>query len=519
MPVGSRKKGEGRAQLVEGVGRCSNMSKSRAFWCAALPLGMAMGCDPHLALPAGDAGGGGGGAGVEVTLDPPTGLDTAPRVLRARVAVVGHVLDPGLVALVHGSVSPAELREVARQKLSAALTRRVVAALTWAEGDAVVLAPTVALEPGASYTLAVGRPQEAISLTVAPEDALPVLARVWPPSDRAGGGFAVWCGDAPLPRFDAPVSLSPGTLPGWIRGGAVSAGAGERCLRLESTHPEDMGARVAPPLLTAAAEPAVRVRLDPTPIRASGAPASVVALICEGNEVPFGPGCARLADDRLYGRSPDAPVLWAVAGAGVDAVIPAAAGDPFVITGLPPSTDVTLDVAAVDARGAILRVLLTGATLAPMPHVIINEVLARPLGTRPRQEWVEIVNDGPASAELDGYALADDHGDTTLPPATLAPGAYALLVDDAFVEQDGVDPDPAPGTLLVRVPHLGKHGLSKSGEALVLRDGAGHVVSSFPATPKPKAGRSVARRAPAAPDALPSAFALATPSPGRRNTW
>jgi hypothetical protein len=499
------------------------MSQFRAWWPAALLMGAAMGCDPRLTIPdiggAPSSGQGGGAAGVQVTLEPPAALDAAPPVLRVRVTAGGDALDPGLLALVSGSVGPAQLLEVARGKVSATLAKRVVPALAWAEDGAVVLAPTTALEPGASYTLAIGDRLDTVALTTAPLGGVPLLSRVWPPADGAAGDFAVWCGDARLPRFDAAASLAPGALPGWIRRGAVTAGAGERCLRFEPSQEGDADAHVAPPLVSAAADPSVQVRLDPSPIGATGAPSSVVALACEADEIAFGPGCVKLADDRLYGRSPAAPVLWAVAGAGVDAVFAAWAGDPFVISGLPPSTDVTLDVAAVDARGTVLRMLLTAATLAPMPHMIINEVLANPLGPEPQQEWVEIVNDGPAPAVLDGYTLTDSGGDTALPPATLAPGAFALLVNQAFAEQDGLDAAPAPGTLLLRVPHLGKGGLSNAGEALVLSDGSGSVVSRFPARPAPKAGFSVARRTPAAPDARSLSFARAAPSPGRTNVW
>jgi hypothetical protein len=491
------------------------MFRAVARW--ALLMGPALGCDPRLPeAPGGASGQGGGEAGVQVTLEPPSPLDAAPRALRVRVAVAGQALDPGLVALVHGPVGPGQLREVAQQKVSMALAARVVPALTWSEDGAVVLAPTTALEAGEKYTLAVGELLEVVAITAATADPVPLLPRVWPPQEGGAGAFAVWCGDARLPRFDAAASLSPGGLPGRILRGAVDAGAGERCLRFEPSRQGD-GAYVAPPLATASADPSVRVLLDPGLIQGSGAPSAVVATACEADEIAFGPGCARLADDRLYGRSPAAPVLWAVAGAGADAVFAAGAGDPFVISGLPPSTDVTLDVAAVDARGTVLRMLLTATTLAPMPHLIINEVLANPLGPEPQQEWVEIVNDGPAPAALDGYVLADGGGETLLPPATLAPGAFALLVNEAFAAEDGSDAAPAPGTTILRVPHLGKNGLSNAGEALALRDGGGAVVSRFPASPKPKAGLSVARRFAAAPDGLPAAFALAAPTPGRTN--
>jgi hypothetical protein len=212
-------------------------------------------------------------------------------------------------------------------------------------------------------------------------------------------------------------------------------------------------------------------------------------------------------------------LLWAVAGAGTDTVVATGPGDPFLIVGLPPSSPVALDVAAVDAGGRVARASFWAITLPPRPHVVINEALAWPLGPSPDQEWVEIVNDGPAPASLGGYLLLVGSGATPLPVATLKPGAFALVVDDSYLAAGGPDVEPAPGTLLLRVPHLGKKGLSHTGVALTLLDGDGNTVSSFPAKPKPKQGSSVARKVPSAPDALASSFALATPSPGRTNTW
>jgi len=274
-----------------------------------------------------------------------------------------------------------------------------------------------------------------------------------------------------------------------------------------------------PPPEAASVDASVLVRLDPQPLQVNTEPLPLVTAACASDEVSFGPGCVTVADDRLYGRSPAVPLLWAVAGSGVDAVIAAAAGDPFVITGLPPSTAVALDVATVDIGGAVGRTVFKAITLPPQPHVVLNEVLAYPLGSRPDQEWVEIVNDGPAPAVLGGYVLTVGSGATPLPAATLAPGAFALIVDDGYVAADGTDVEPAPGTLLLRVPHLGKEGLSSEGEVFTLLDAGARVISSFPAKPKPKQGSSVARRTPSAPDALPDSFALAAPSPGRTNGW
>jgi hypothetical protein len=459
-----------------------------------------------------------------VTLDPPAHPGAAPPVLRVRVQAPGQQVDPDRLLLVHGPVGPGQLREITQGKLSAALTKRVVPAMTWADPDGgeAVLAPTTPLDRGEHYTLAAGDLEATAEIEVATADAMPLLPRIWPPEAGATATFGLWCGEAPLPRIDSATTLEPEGPTGRLRTGAVAAGAGGRCVRFEARSGEDevvSGAWVPPPVAWTALDPSVGVRLDPRPLHTGGSPSPVMPLSCQADERAFGPGCVRVGDDRLYGRSPAAPALWAVAGAGTDQVFSTSPGDPFVIAGLPPSTDVTLDVAVIDDRGATLRALFQATTAAARPHVVLNEVLANPLGPEPDQEWVEIVNDGPAPASLEGYTLLDAGGETPLPPVTLDPGAMALIVNESFVAADGVDPAPAPGTLILRVTRLGKNGLSNAGEPLTLLDGTGAVVSRFPALPRPKAGRSVARRAPAAPDALPGSFDLAAPSPGRTNGW
>jgi hypothetical protein len=452
-------------------------------------------------------------------------LDGAPRVLRLRVELAGFPLDPTRLVLVEGILGSRQLHELEKQKPSAALAKRFVEALTWSElPDREVLAPVAPLQAGQVYTVAMGDVPAALTMTVAATDTVPLLGRVWPPAGGSGTtAFAVWCGDAAVPGVDTAAVPAPGGFPGRIRSGAVSAEAGKRCLRFEATDPggavDGGSVETVPPPEVTSIDASVVVRLDPQPLRVNAVPLPLVRATCTPDEVSFGPGCVTVADDRLYGRSPEVPLLWAVAGSGADAVIAAAAGDPFAITGLPPSTAIALDVATVDIGGAVTRTMFGATTLPPQPHVVLNEVLAYPLGPRPDQEWVEIVNDGPAPAVLDGYVLTVGSGATPLPAATLAPGAFALIVDDAYAAAGGADVEPAPGTLLLRVPHLGKKGLSSAGEVFTLLDAGAKVVSSFPAKPKPKQGSSVARRMPSAPDALPNSFALAAPSPGRTNPW
>jgi hypothetical protein len=149
--------------------------------------------------------------------------------------------------------------------------------------------------------------------------------------------------------------------------------------------------------------------------------------------------------------------------------------------------------------------------------VVLNEVLANPVGPEPYQEWVELYNDGQIETSLAGYRILDIGGETVLPDVLLPAGQFGVVVSEKFVEDDEVDVAPPPGALLVRVPALGKSGLSNSGELLRLVDPKGQTISRFPALPKPKAGQSVSRRTPDAPDGVSSSFAITEPTPGLRN--
>lgn len=496
------------------------MTLTKSLWAAGATLLLA-GCDYDLpsSLSRGRRGSGGGGGGaVVVRVEPDAPLDAVPRAVRFHVSA-GSLLDPEAIALVRGRVGPGQLRDIGRRDPSETLRERFVPSIAWRDGDTVVLAPQTLLDPKEAYTLAVGEAAESFDVRAAPMDARPVLARVWPPPEIAPGeAFAVWCGDAPLPLVDAPVSLDPGGQRGYLRRGAVEGGAGARCVRFDVTPgAAKPGSPGIPPPLVTSLDGSVALALDPSPILSGGGVSPMPSIPCDPDEAAFGPGCARFADDRLFARSPGAALLWAIGGPGVDAVIAVGAGDPFTVAGLLPSTELTLDVAAVDPRGTRVRMLTSAVTEPPMPHVILNEALANPLGPEPVSEWVEIVNDGQAPADLDGYSLTDGGGKTALPKATLAPGGYALIVNEGYVEDNGLDPRPPQGALILRVPHLGKNGLANAGEPLALSDAQGNIVSRFPALPKPKAGMSVARRAPISPDAPSSSWAVAAPTPGVAN--
>lgn len=525
---------------------------SAAIVAATLLVLVASACQPSLPSPS-PADGTAVSPATEphATLEPDSPFEDAPRVLRVHVVPSpGDVVDLARLFFVRGHVGPAHVRQVENDDLSAALTERILPAVIFARDGAGVLAPLVALEPGATYGVLSGDPPLGFDLHVSKADPAPLLDRVWPPPDAADAGpFAIFCGDAPLALAPSRVELDPVALPAAVLLGAA-ARIGATCLRIDAQsaalpisadtsgasgagpsnsgadtsasagvdRSSDVLAAIPPPFVTSLDGAPIRLVPSAIPLASAPSPAAVAKRACGPSEVPFGPGCARVEDDRLLVATPDAPLLWAVRTAsGAETIRATAPSEPWVLLGLAPSTQVDLEVGVVDVLGQVSVSTVTVATAAPMAHVLLSEVLANPLGAEPDQEWVELYNDGLAAADLTGFTLADIGGVTALPPAELPPGAFALVVNDAFVEDDELDPPPAKGTLLLRVPKLGKTGLKNDGEPLKLLDPAGAVVSRLPATPKVKAGQSLARVSPSAPDGEPASFETGNPSPGAPN--
>jgi len=138
-----------------------------------------------------------------------------------------------------------------------------------------------------------------------------------------------------------------------------------------------------------------------------------------------------------------------------------------------------------------------GGIVAEERKLSIAEVRADPLGPEPAQELVELLNYGTVPIALDGLSLGD-RLDAVAPPisttALLGPSARALLVADAFDGHEPSELQPPAGALLVRVgTSLASGGLRNSGEALYLRDPAGHRLSASPAHPSPRPGVCIVR--------------------------
>lgn len=256
-------------------------------------------------------------------------------------------------------------------------------------------------------------------------------------------------------------------------------------------------------------------------------PTTFVAPVDPAPEAPScGPGeqalewgCVLVEDDRVLVRGGAEPSLW-VSDASQGAWFALEAQGIGVVKGLLPDRAYDLDLVVHFPRSAPIRQTLSVRTGAPKERIVINEVLADPLGDEATQEWVELYNEGLLKVNIEGWRLEDDGGSVVLPSAWIAPGGYALLVNETYDAKAVQDPVPEPNVSLVRLPRLAKSGISNQGETLRLRDKSDMVVSTFPGTPKPAPGVSVARGAPWQADGDPATFGLhAAPgaSPGAAN--
>jgi hypothetical protein len=432
-----------------------------------------------------------------VGVEPDGTLEAAPPIVRLRVSPAADDL-----YLVAGELGSAHLGQLARGEPSNALAERFVPAARWREGDELVIAPLTALAPG-PYAIARASTRQVTTLVVGDDDAVPLLEAVWPPEGI--GRQAWWCG-AELPPFTLTARLGEGV--------DVEVERREGCavLRLPAGLEPDV-VLAPPPAITAGG--AVLARIEPVALSVAAEVPAIEPLACAEGTVAVGPACARVFDDRLELAVPEAPLLWVLATTGQ--IEPRARGGSVWVHPLLPSSAVSLVWSAIDLAGETLSGSVLIETRAPMAHLVLNEVLANPIGPEPAQEWIELYNDGVAAAELAGYVLEDLGGETTLPAARVEPGGHVLVVNAEYDAAFEYDVPPVRGALVVRVEQLGKGGLNNQGEPLKLVAADGSVVSRFPMLPKPKSGLSIGRRWPRAADDDPEAFAVQTPTPGAGN--
>lgn len=401
--------------------------------------------------------------------------------------------------VIEGSVSQISLNKLAQGELTSTLSARVVPAAAYATSIGWRLRPRAPLLTGQMYSIvsAYGLHGE---LTVGPASNQ-YLARLWPPvSDSVGSLLGIYCGtSAPaeaseihLDGSDVRARLVPGLDDSGLKLG--------RCVRLQWGPIEELPVQPPPNFSL--------YGFDPATIPVGPIPEHPAAVACRNGEAPFGPGCAIGDSGRIIVRPPPGSTLWALGWKSKSHLQIVRDGERFVIPDLGAERSVELSLTVFDAAGRSQSSQEVLQLPAPSPRIIINEVLANPVGSEPAQEWVELFNAGTLDGNLSGMAVNDSEKGEVLPSTTLHPGQYALVVRNDFdVELPGDVPLAGP-VVLVRVAQLGHSGLSNSGEVLTLSDSNGSVVSRFPAMAAKTPGFSVARRALWSLDDDPSAFSV-----------
>lgn len=463
--------------------------------------------------------------GIEVSFEPPASPSGVAPISRVHLRLP-EIGSPQGAILVSGSLSKSQLRDISRGTISKTVGERRVEALIWRDLDdprTIVTAPLSSLLPGETYTLALAQPSTELSFLVAQAET-ETWRRIWPlPMDAASSAnFIIYCGDEAISLSPTRVLAEPGSIAGTIESGIGSEILdAPSCLRWDADQGQDAaGPHLLPPAIELG--DGRLIALEPTPLIGSGKAPGLEPLPCPAAEIPLGPSCVEVDDDRIIVRPSYWSALWAVRAGDASIVQLALEGARFPLRPLPPSSLVEAQAVAIDAAGRIIEAEATIETKPARAHLVINEVMAAPKGPEPAQEWIEILNDGSESADLGDYQLDIAGFSVDLPSYPLEPGAFALIVSEAYVLGEGSDAPPASGTYLLRVPKLGNRGLTNSGQVISLLDKEGAVVSRFSATPKPQKGVSVIRVRPDALDELPSSFAHdpnGSSSPGSPNPW
>lgn len=147
---------------------------------------------------------------------------------------------------------------------------------------------------------------------------------------------------------------------------------------------------------------------------------------------------------------------------------------------LPTDVDARAVARATDRAGNSADSAAVALHLPPRaPRLVITEVLGNPAGSEYTQEFVEVKNLEAEPVSLAGFSIADKTGSDALPDLEVPAGGFALLVAAAFVLDDGKDPVPRDGTVIVPVSgRIGADGLSNSGEPVQLVSN-GVVVSQY----------------------------------------
>lgn len=455
------------------------------------------------------------------------------------------------VLLLTGAPDAELLEDLDAAPLRASTLARAIEVQTALEGAVLTLTPVEPLAAGAALTIAIPRTLESADggrLPAARAEALHVStapsagARAtdsWPPDGafdvapelalaaiRFDGAVeapsrAVVLRDATGHALEASAEVVACTSVGWSTGTCVSlvpmaplAPSAAYVLAVAPTARDASGALL----------PAFEARF--TTATSAPGPLTTLAPSCALGETLMEDVCTRADDESIsvHGQlSAAALVRWTLETQRGALVTPRGALA-LRIGDLVEGRALVLGIDAIDYAGRTTALSLPLTTTEPLPRLAITEIRADPFGPEPRQEYVEIANEGPTAISLEGMSLADGPlaaGDP-LPAIVVPAGARALIVASSFDPDDdagGRDARVPPGAVLVRVDaSIASGGLSNAGEPLYLRDGMQRWISAAPATPAPRSGVCVVRTARSLRTGEPGSFeydADETCTPGR----
>mgnify|MGYP003471432755 CR=1 FL=1 len=457
----------------------------------------------------------------------PVPLTHLPRLPRLLLEVPAPAEPDGAPWLFAGAMDRNLARDLMRLPLTAASQERVVPTRRAHSGHDLSLVPQATLRAGAHYTLAL--PLSALSEAQAQQNERQPWSVDLHVDDSPAAGAAVR-GSFPAPgaagvspglawaalSFDGEVYGASDGI--WLEDTAGFALPGVTqpmaCEALDTTAvscmrwlPRQALARATSYTLRSgqALRDAHGAELEALRIDFTTAAESGTLLptwqrgVCAVDEQTLDEGCARVLDDRIELRLfPSSNVRVRVElGGKPQLALPRSEGVHIALTGLAPDSEQRVSLSALDAEERETRRELTLRTAATLPTLSISEVYADPAGEEPAQEFVELWNYGARGLPLAGLYLGDsarELGQLIESEAHLAPGARALLVSDAFSAASALDVPPRAGSVLVRVGKtLTPGGLSNRGQALYLRDAAGHRLSATPDRPAPQAGLCLSR--------------------------
>lgn len=435
------------------------------------------------------------------------------------VSPVGRIVVEGVaqipledIWLVVGEVSSTTKGRIRRRDIPASLEQARQPLLSYREGLTTILAPSVVLTGGETYSI-VALGAGLLGVVTVAEESRPVLQH-WGRVSSEGRVLERYC--LGIPPFD---SMNLGSEPllsaddyeqAMAQVGAEVGGFGkELCVLLS---PEvKLDEFMLPP------ESVGEWLVEPTPLSLFPGDTAESDRACEGAcsgsvvsgvcAVPGGGAIrlelcagAYLVQVESEANSPDETSRFLL--------ISAEAGRTHFWGPLQPEELQRITVLRLDDEDAAPQTVSVESGPAA-PHLVLTEVLADPLGPEPMSEWVELRNLGTAEASLLGLQIWDEAGGTPLPDLRLAPGEIGLIVRDDFVVGPDIVPDAA--ALAIVVPSIGKNGLRNSGETVSLRDATGAIISQISARNCPE-GVSAVRTDPWAPDGESSI--IEHPAPG-----